>query len=156
MVIGNLDTLPMAGLPEKVRAILRLPECSLQALSARAPGKWGPEGAEWFCNIQQATTQPKEARHTEYHHLWADIQVMLEGEEIICAGIHSLAEATDEQRKPDLYIAKNTALPVSITLRKGDFAVFMPGEPHQALCAVDEPQEVRKAVFKISAQLLGN
>ncbi|MCP6744350.1 YhcH/YjgK/YiaL family protein, partial [Klebsiella pneumoniae] len=43
---------------------------------------------------------------------------------------------------------------VSILLRPGDFAVFYPGEPHQALCAVSTPAPVRKAVFKIPAEML--
>ncbi|MCV5979533.1 YhcH/YjgK/YiaL family protein, partial [Escherichia coli] len=29
-----------------------------------------------------------------------------------------------------------------------------PGEPHQALCAVSTPAPVRKAVFKIPAEML--
>ncbi|MCX3349967.1 YhcH/YjgK/YiaL family protein [Escherichia coli] len=43
---------------------------------------------------------------------------------------------------------------VSILLRPGDFAVFYPGEPHQALCAVSTPAPLRKAVFKIPAEML--
>ncbi len=43
---------------------------------------------------------------------------------------------------------------VSILLRPGDFAVFYPGEPHQALCAVSTPAPIRKAVFKIPAEML--
>jgi len=39
-------------------------------------------------------------------------------------------------------------------LRSGDFAVFLPGEPHQALCAVQAPMTVRKAVFKVPRALL--
>jgi YhcH/YjgK/YiaL family protein len=57
-------------------------------------------------------------------------------------------------RKPDLFIAPDAAHPVSITLHSGDFAVFLPGEPHQALCAVAEPMTVRKAVFKVPRALL--
>lgn len=41
-----------------------------------------------------------------------------------------------------------------MTLRSGDFAVFLPGEPHQALCAVQAPMTVRKAVFKVPRALL--
>lgn len=155
MIIGNLNTLPMAGLPEKVLALLQLSECSLEALAAKDIGKWQPENAVWFCNIQQATTQDAALRHTEYHHLWADIQVMLEGEEIINAGIQSVAATGDEEKKPDLFITSRSELPVSITLRKGDFAVFLPGEPHQALCAVNESMTVRKAVFKVPKSMLG-
>ncbi|MDF7787860.1 MULTISPECIES: YhcH/YjgK/YiaL family protein [Pantoea] len=155
MIIGNLNALPLAGLPESLLALLRLPDCSLEALAARDIGRWQPENAAWFCTIQQATTQDATLRHTEYHHLWTDIQVMLEGEEVIYAGTQSIARAGDEERKPDLYIAQPEPLPVSITLRKGDFAVFLPGEPHQALCAAGAPVAVRKAVFKVPKSMSG-
>ncbi|MBX4365426.1 YhcH/YjgK/YiaL family protein, partial [Mycobacterium tuberculosis] len=53
-----------------------------------------------------------------------------------------------------LYICQPAPESVSILLRPGDFAVFYPGEPHQALCAVSTPAPVRKAVFKIPAEML--
>lgn len=60
----------------------------------------------------------------------------------------------DHELKPDLYICQPALESVSILLRPGDFAVFYPGEPHQALCAVSTPAPVRKAVFKIPAEML--
>ncbi len=57
MIIGNLNALPLAGLPESLLALLRLPDCSLEALAARDIGRWQPENAAWFCTIQQATTR---------------------------------------------------------------------------------------------------
>lgn len=154
MILGNLNALPQAGLPAVLRDILALPQCSLAALQAHDDGRWQPEQAAWFCTIGPANTQPQAQRHTEYHQLWADIQVLLAGEEMINAGTQYLAQESDEQRKPDLYITTTAVLPVSITLRAGDFAVFLPGEPHQALCAVNEPMTVRKAVFKVPRALL--
>ncbi|MBS1205338.1 MAG: hypothetical protein H6R25_2237 [Proteobacteria bacterium] len=154
MILGNLNALPQAGLPTALRNILALPQCSLAALQAHDDGRLQPEQAEWFCNIGLANTQPQAQRHTEYHQLWADIQVVLDGEERINAGALYLAQESDEQRKPDLYITTTATLPVSVTLRAGDFAVFLPGEPHQALCAVNEPMIVRKAVFKVPRALL--
>ena len=154
MIIGNLNALPLAGLPAPLRAILSGHESSLSALQAREDGRWQPEGAAWFCNIGTANTQPKADRHTEYHHQWADIQVILSGEEQICAGMCSTAQPNDEERKPDLFITPRAPDSVVMTLRSGDFAVFLPGEPHQALCAVGNPAAVRKAVFKIPASLL--
>lgn len=154
MILGNLNALPQAGLPAALRDILALPQCSLAALQAHEDGRLQPEQAAWFCNIGPANTQSQAQRHTEYHQLWADIQVLLAGEEKINAGTQYLAQESDEQRKPDLYITTAAVLPVSITLRAGDFAVFLPGEPHQALCAVNEPMTVRKAVFKVPRALL--
>ena len=79
MIIGHLNALPLAGLPCALSEILRRPECTLAALAARDDGRWQPEGCPWFCHIGPAQTQPQAQRHTEYHHQWADIQVVLDG-----------------------------------------------------------------------------
>lgn len=154
MIVGNLDALPLAGLPPALWDILSHPGSTLQALSAREDGRWQPEDCRWYCNIGEAHTQPAAQRHTEYHHQWADIQVMLSGCEVINAGMQAVACDDDEERKPDLFIARDCQHPVAITLHAGDFAVFLPGEPHQALCAVDAPATVRKAVFKVPREML--
>ncbi len=101
-----------------------------------------------------AQTQPAAERHTEYHRQWADIQVILAGEERIQAGMAAVMRPQDNELKPDLYLCQPAPESVSILLRPGDFAVFYPGEPHQALCAVSTPAPVRKAVFKIPAAML--
>ena len=154
MIIGHLNALPLAGLPPALRQILERADCSLAALAARDDGRWQPQGCPWFCHIGPAQTQPQAERHTEYHALYADIQVVLTGEETIRAGMQSVARTGDEERKPDLFIARDCRLPVAITLHAGDFAIFLPGEPHQALCAVDAPATVRKAVFKVPSDML--
>jgi YhcH/YjgK/YiaL family protein len=154
MIIGHLNALPLAGLPPALLAILARPDCTLQALSARNDGRWQPDNAAWFCNIGPAQTQPRAERHTEYHHQWADIQIVLAGEECIHAGALPIGKTGDEERKLDLFIASPSEHSVSIRLGAGYFAVFYPGEPHQALCAVDSPITVRKAVFKIPRAML--
>jgi len=154
MIVGNLRTLSMAGLPAALRAILERDDCRLEALQQREDGRFQPEGAPWFCMIGPAQTEPAAQRHTEYHREWADIQVVLNGNEVINASQQSLAQPGDEERKADLFIAAVRALPVSMRLGAGDFAVFLPGEPHQALCAAQRPETVRKAVFKIPRSLL--
>lgn len=154
MIIGHLDALPLAGLPASLLKILSRPDCSLQALSALNDGCWQPEGCDWFCNIGHSQTQPLAQRHTEYHHQWVDIQVLLTGEEIINAGMRSVGQNNDEERKPDLFITHYDCHAVAITLSAGDFVCFLPGEPHQALCAVGAPVTVRKAVFKVPRDML--
>lgn len=154
MIIGNLNALQMAGLPDEIRQLLSRSDCSLTALMAREDGRWQPEGCHWFCTIGTSNTQPETQRHTEYHWLWADIQLVLDGLELINAATQPAATEGDEQRKPDLYIARHAVNRVAITLHPGDFAIFMPGELHQALCAVDAPATVRKAVFKVPRDML--
>ncbi|CAM3570623.1 hypothetical protein BS639_05800 [Rouxiella silvae] len=149
MIIGNLHSLEMATLPNALLQILTLPACSLQALHAREDGRFQPVGAAWFCNIAHANTSPAHERHTEFHQQWLDIQVVLEGEEIIGFDTRSVVGQHAVERKPDLFILENPCLSNQILLRSGDFVTFAPGEPHRALCCNQRPAVVRKAVFKI-------
>jgi hypothetical protein len=74
--------------------------------------------------IGPVQTQPQALRHTEYHHLWADIQIVLSGEEIIHAGTESVARPDDEERKPDLFITQRpgTALPFILLRDRSPFS----------------------------------
>ncbi|ARJ41128.1 hypothetical protein B1H58_03325 [Pantoea alhagi] len=154
MITGNLQALPLATLPDRLYALLARPECALTALQAMPDGRWQPEGAGWFCTIGSSETAPAGQRHTEYHRHWLDIQVLLAGEEIIRYDVADAREIPAEERKPDLFIVENMQLRQQLYLQPGDFAIFAPGEAHQALCAVDKPARVRKAVFKVSPELL--
>lgn len=58
MIVGNLNALPLAGLPPALRQILSLPQATLAALSGRPDGRWQPENCRWYCNIGEAHTQP--------------------------------------------------------------------------------------------------
>jgi YhcH/YjgK/YiaL family protein len=154
MIIGNLNALSLAGLPAALRQLLSRTDCSLDSLMVREDGRWQPDNGSWFCTIGHSQTQSPTLRHTEYHREWADIQVILTGCERIRAGTQSVAQADDEERKPDLFITHSCTPTAEITLQAGDFALFMPGEPHQALCMVERPATVRKAVFKIPRDML--
>lgn len=154
MITGTLHALALATLPDTLYALLARPECSLASLQAMPDGRWQPEGPDWFCHIGDSQTAPIDQRHTEYHRQWLDMQVLLAGEEIIRYDVADARQAPAEERKPDLFIVEHAQLRQQLHLQPGDFAIFAPGEAHQALCAVDKPARVRKAVFKVSPDLL--
>ncbi|ASN84167.1 YhcH/YjgK/YiaL family protein [Pectobacterium versatile] len=155
MIAGNLNALKLATLPDALWAILSAPGMSLAELNALREGRYQPEGAEWFYNIGTVNTAPRATRHTEFHSNYLDIQLILEGEEIIGYGLNDVHGQPATERKPDLYILDNPQVPHQIHLRAGDFVTFYPGEAHQALCAInDSPAPVKKAVFKIPVTLL--
>ncbi|WP_337136393.1 YhcH/YjgK/YiaL family protein, partial [Staphylococcus aureus] len=82
MICGNLNSLQSSGLPRVLVELLADPDLSLTSLSAKSEGKYQPDNADWFYNIAISQTSPKESRHTELHELYADIQIVLEGEEV--------------------------------------------------------------------------
>lgn len=154
MILGNLKNLNTSGLPIHLKNILSLPECSLSNLMTMDDGKLQLINHEWFCHIGIAHTQEEKHRHTEYHQYYVDIQIVLEGEEIINYSILDCTGDTAEEKKPDLFILHLPKLTQTVHLKAGDFAIFLPGEPHQALCMVTEPQSVRKAVFKVPLSMI--
>ncbi len=95
MIIGHLNALPLAGLPAALRDILALPQCSLAALQANAMTGAGSQNRLRLVLPYWSGADPAAGadRHTEYHRLWADIQVVLAGEEHIYAGTHSIWQA---------------------------------------------------------------
>ncbi|HCH02776.1 MAG TPA: YhcH/YjgK/YiaL family protein [Vibrio sp.] len=154
MICGSLFSLQTAGLPASFKKILSLPQCTFEALVSAGDQKLQLADEVWFCNIGPASTQESELRHTEFHKLYADIQVVLEGEEIINYGVLNCMAEEATEKKADLLILSQPNLTQSVHLKAGDFAIFLPGEPHQALCMVTEPQSVRKAVFKVPLSMI--
>ncbi|MDG2915857.1 YhcH/YjgK/YiaL family protein [Bisgaard Taxon 10/6] len=154
MIAGNMKILDLATLPKSLYDILSHPEFSLEKLQALPDGKYQPEGAKWFCNVGDSQTSPAETRHTEFHKNYLDIQLILEGEEIINYSLTNAIGQSAVEKKPDLYILNNPVLTNGILLRAGDFVTFYPGEPHQALCMVKAPATVRKAVFKVPKEII--
>lgn len=155
MILGSLFSLHTAGLPAPFRKILSFPQCTFEALKEAEDEKLQLPGEEWFCNIGPASTQEAELRHTEFHKLYADIQIVLEGEEIINYDVMSCMNDDATEKKPDLLILSQPNLTQSVHMKPGDFAIFLPGEPHQALCMVGESNFVRKAVFKVPVSMIG-
>nr|WP_219999763.1 YhcH/YjgK/YiaL family protein [Gilliamella apicola] len=154
MIAGNMNFLKLATLPKSLYDILSQPETSLNYLKSLADGRYQLEGEKWFYNIGDSITSPIQDRHTEFHKKYLDIQLILNGEEIIRYGLNDCSSDSYFEKKPDLFILEQPLLTNSIHLKEGDFATFYPGEPHQALCMVDTPKKVRKAVFKVPVEII--
>lgn len=154
MIVGNLQQLTLATLPSVLYQILSRADMQFSHLQQLADGRHQPEGVTWFFNISDSTTAPIATRHTEFHKHYLDIQLILSGEEIIRYSLTDASAEACHEKKPDLFILEAPQLTNSVHLTAGDFVTFYPGEPHQALCMVDEPKVVRKAVFKVPVDLI--
>lgn len=109
-------------------------------------GTYEVEGKELFYFLQ--TYETKEENSTpEAHKLYADIMLMLSGEEVI--GVAPLEWVTDTGDRPEGDIRFYRGETVPILLKKDRFAVFLPGDAHAPGIALGEPKTVRKCVFKV-------
>jgi len=120
-------------------------------LGSLEAGKHEISGGDVFVLIQEYTTNLPEGRFMEAHHDYADIQVVLTGEEAIYYSNSpegmTLHQPYDGSKDCVLY-ASNEDDTMCI-LKEGDFAVFFPKELHKPCCAAGSTCNVKKAVVKI-------
>lgn len=130
----------------------------LQKGGAALPlGRHELEGGDIYVNVEEGETRPPEQRRFEMHRAFVDVQIVLEGEERMdCAVVPPTEPALEEDFEGrDIAFYPDPQRFQTVLLGAGDFAVFLPDEPHAPNLACGEPSWHKKAVIKIRAALLG-
>jgi len=126
-------------------------------LQKMADGKYAVEGEAIFAKLASYKTQPAAERRPERHEKYLDIQYIIEGAEMIGAGLQENAGAVaeDKMQANDILYYAAMADEVPVTLQAGMFAVYFPWDVHRPNCnAGMETQSVRKAVVKVAMSAL--
>lgn len=108
------------------------------------------DGDSLFINVQSYTSKPESDCGFEAHKRYIDVQLILEGEEIIgyeSADRLTLTREYDESADYMLYALGGEYDKIRLT--RGDFVILFAEEPHAPAIAADTPAPVRKAVVKI-------
>ncbi len=102
-----------------------------------------------WCNVAKYNVEVKDEIKYEAHRKYADVQVMVDGEEII--GYSNFNDCTiTENFKPDNDIAFMTSdKGVMIPLRKGYFMALFPEDAHAPCLKSDNSDFAHKLVFKV-------
>lgn len=153
MIFGNVDRLDWSSLlPERFIEYIK----QTQKIAAEnEDGRYEIDGDKVFCMVMSPETEPRENRKTEIHRDYLDIQLLLEGDETFGYSIETPQALLDKPKYTnDVLLFNEVSNESFISLRKGDFIMFYPGESHRPLCATKEPMQVRKAVIKVSKDLL--
>lgn len=129
------------------------------AITQKQPedGRYDIEGDNVFLLISSPSTEPKSSRLAEIHHRYLDVQILLEGAEILGYGLRQTHAKPDDDRLSSQDIAFFHDIPHEqyLNFEAGDFVVFFPRELHRPLCAVnDRPQKIKKAVLKVNMDIL--
>lgn len=121
---------------------------------AVAEGRYEIEGEQVYATVMSyETKEPVDLRH-EAHRDHADIQLLLEGEEVMFyTPAYRLGPGLGYVEARDFEHFERPENPSRLVVRKGEFAVFFPGEGHRANVALDAPRLVRKIVVKVRSQL---
>jgi len=114
-------------------------------------GRHDVDGDNIYIMVSTYTTNPiNEDRRFESHKDYIDVQLLLEGKEIIGFAPKSELTVTDPYR-PDYELYGMVDEFDKVLLTNGKFAIIYPDEPHAPGLAAGEPNGVRKAVIKIKA-----
>jgi YhcH/YjgK/YiaL family protein len=98
--------------------------------------------------LQNYTSKPREQGFWEAHRRYLDLQVMIEGVELIgYANITHLSQATYDPVKDFLPLFGQGNF---LTLQNGSFALLFPQDAHMPGIAHAIPAPVKKLVIKIS------
>lgn len=149
MIIGNLHQLEAekARLPEVIYSLLlKVQELNFKEL---APGRY-ELGDGHYMNIDEAKTEPIEARKYESHRLYADIQLSIIGQEYVgYAPLCEMGEPTEVYDERDLYFYGVKEEGLLIPLVEDRFVVLYPEDAHRPLIARGAAGAVKKAIIKV-------
>ncbi len=100
--------------------------------------------------VQEYKTKFRKDASFESHKKFIDVQVVLEGKEIIStSALGDLEVEIPYNPDRDIIFYKKTVNGVDHYLEAGDFLIFRPEDGHLPSLCVDEPSTVRKVVIKI-------
>jgi YhcH/YjgK/YiaL family protein len=145
------DSVRNAALYESMSAGVRKAFEYLRAADLRklADGRHEIDGDRVFVLMQSYTTRPDIEARLEAHRKYLDIQVVLDGREVIywapIEGLEADGAYSDER---DVIFYKGS-VPGAVTLASDCFAIFHPQDAHKPCCHWGAPAAVRKAVFKV-------
>ncbi|MCI5972190.1 MAG: YhcH/YjgK/YiaL family protein [Anaerococcus sp.] len=147
MIFGNIKNLEeYSFLEDKIK------ECFTYAkendLMSFDTGRHDIKGDELFVNIVEYETTKPENRFWEAHKDYLDLHLLLDGKEQIDLNFlknMTLGEYIKEEDYQKIEGYKNS----SVTLSQGDFLICYPNDGHMTAIAVDKPQKIKKAIFKI-------
>lgn len=111
-------------------------------------GKTELKGNQVYINVMEAQASPGDNRSYEIHKNYMDIQIDLEGVELIQTGDSAAMNIADYNTETDFgtVICENLA---DCIIGPGNFIICTAGEPHKPGCSVSENTFLKKCVFKV-------
>ena len=120
---------------------------------SKPDGRYDIETPNIYALVSSYETCPAEERRFEAHRKYADVQLLLEGEEKIEVSLSThlkALEAYSEER--DMIFLEPPSDFVPLVMRPGYFAVLYPPEVHRPNCDLYGRQHVRKIVVKVRVE----
>lgn len=109
-------------------------------------------GDGMYANISTKTTRLRNECEFEAHRKYADLQMMICGQEIITvAPLEQLkgTETSAYNEQSDIIFYKNNAIGIDHIIRNGEYLLLMPEDGHIPSVCVNSQRKIRKMVIKI-------
>lgn len=147
MIFGNIQNLEEYPFLEE-----QIKECFAYAkehdLASYEKGSHKIDGERLFVNVVEYTTTTASERFWEAHRQYLDLHLMLHGTEQIDLNFIENMDLKEFVEKDD-FLPMEGEKNSSVILRDGDFLICYPSDGHRTAVAVDEPEAIKKAIFKI-------
>ncbi len=147
MIFGNIQNLEEYPFLEE-----QIKECFAYAkehdLASYEKGSHEIDGERLFVNVVEYTTTTASERFWEAHRQYLDLHLMLHGTEQIDLNFIENMDLKEFVEKDD-FLPMEGEKNSSVILRDGDFLICYPSDGHRTAVAVDEPEAIKKAIFKI-------
>jgi len=156
MIYGTIDTSEKFAtfLPESIRQIFqKLRNGEFANLSQ---GRHEYKGDTIYISSDLYTTEKAETRKYEFHKRYADLQVVLEGEELIYLSSSGQSQPQEvASNSNDCWFVAGIQDQSALLLSAGSFLIILPETLHKPCCQTQQPGKVRKLVFKIDREIFG-
>ena len=120
-------------------------------LAALPDGRHDILGDDCFALLQGYMTKPVAEAAFEAHRIYADIQVILGGEEtLLWTPLEDVGAVTEPYvAEKDIAFYASPKRSTALHLRAGEFAMFFPTDAHAPGLQTSGPVAVRKVVIKV-------
>lgn len=122
-------------------------------LSSQPMGRMDIDGDDLFAIFSKSQTAPVADGQWEAHKRYADIQYVIDGEELIGWAPEDVTKACLSREGDDCFFFPFPHAPCWIHMSSGSYAVFFPSDFHCPLRAWGDPGKVHKVVIKVALSL---
>lgn len=154
MIIDTFENWDFYNFPDALNVI---PEFIKTLSVDTEEGKYELNGDSIFCFVASYETKWRDEAVLEAHQKYVDIQLLLDGEELIenYSLNPSLVEKEPFSSENDVvFFEKPPVAPMSVKLVAGNFCMLFPQDAHTPQLLVDgKSKPVKKVVFKVDVAL---
>lgn len=119
------------------------------------PGEYPIEGDKIYAKVFDNTSKTVAETHPELHKNYMDVQFWASGSELMGLCLKKKEyEVIETHEDQDLYFLGEVEGEQFLRMEKGDYIVLFPNDIHRPGVAEKEPQTYRKAVVKVSMDLI--